>query len=543
LINEPEQLTSVLVNESIQSEDLRDAVILFVDVVGSARLSDVLPPKEHDRVMGEFQNLASDLAEKVASDLGTDWCKIDIDLRGDQLVFIAVLEHGTYTARRVLQLAVALGLGWMFADTNRGRIRNGLAPIRLSMGLHFGPVVFREHPRFFHTDGRIQCHKVQTPEGFSINFAKRVESASRNGRSSGIILSQSMLALSKRLGLLITVGPPLSSDAKGFETAELMYELEAQDFELPDFQRLATRLNSGSTHCLRALCSLIAEAFQRDPVRMNWVVRSLLEYLFQQGSESWETGKTLAEAALNSAASAEWYQFELGRFCHKLGWSAQNPGNYNRPLLDEAIVHLRAARKGSAVPWATGELAMIHLRLFEFEKANREQYLRTAQDFAAEFVREAPDHYYSYFLNALICGVSALEDRDQLRRGTIFKEREQLNERCKNLIDLAKQQLAFARILNQKPIYLEFAQVTICDALGDFEDGDKCVMRIEQWLSKEDTRTDNPVLAPDEFSQSGVCMPNSRPPRLKSFQNRVTLLKDERAQRKREEAQVAASGS
>jgi hypothetical protein len=60
---------------------------------------------------------------------------------------------------------------------------------------------------------------VKTPEGFAINFGKRVESMSRFGCSSGIALSQSFVNLCKRAGFSLFLSNPLLGETKGFEAS------------------------------------------------------------------------------------------------------------------------------------------------------------------------------------------------------------------------------------------------------------------------------------------------------------------------------------
>ena len=73
------------------------------------------------------------------------------------------------------------------------------------------------------------AEKKRVAEGFAINFAKRVETASRLGCASGIALSQSFYGLCRQSGFPILVGDPLGVEAKGFDHHEPVFEVVAQD--------------------------------------------------------------------------------------------------------------------------------------------------------------------------------------------------------------------------------------------------------------------------------------------------------------------------
>lgn len=300
--------------------DRQHAVILFVDLVGSVNLSDVLGPEKYDVVIKAFQGLVSDIGERVAKEFESQIpSRVDIDVRGDQLIFIATDPSEASTkqfAKRILEMAIALKLRWLCTPPNPDRIDDGLAPIGLGMGLHFGPVLVGLLPRFSRNKwGKVERQDLDSPEGFAINFAKRVESASRLGHSSGIILSQSMLALCRRAKLSIEVGNPMSIDVKGVEMREAMYELKWQAFYVPDFNRLATRL-PGAQQDISLLCRMIKLAFRSDPPRLRFILESLLTYLLQRDEPELRTlgMETALDASKSEPDIQKWVEeFEKSR--------------------------------------------------------------------------------------------------------------------------------------------------------------------------------------------------------------------------------------
>ena len=261
----------------------RDAVILFADIVGSARLSDVLTPHKYDTVVRAFQLCVADVFKMASAEMDrrTDIVCVDGGVRGDEGVLIVAprasgVDLGIFCARLAIETAVKIAVLWLCSPQNCERIRVKASPIGVSIGLHFGPVMVSKHPRGIWSRKRQRWvwesdEKDLTPEGFSINFAKRVESASRHG-STGLAISQSFLSLCRRCGIPIHVGRPLSGvETKGFEQREPIYEMEGQDVLL-DVSWARKR---------RSFREIVMPAFQRDPGRARWLLELAIEEDFR----------------------------------------------------------------------------------------------------------------------------------------------------------------------------------------------------------------------------------------------------------------------
>jgi len=169
-------------DKGTQSDNGRDIVILFADVVGCSEISNHLTLKEYNDFIVSFQDCfervckyyKDNVYEKIESDF------FQANARGDEgclKIFVAKSEEDL--ARDVdVAISIALDLKkmWLFSERNRGRIRKEkLLPVELAIGIHMGKVWLKD-------DGQ--------PEGYAINLAKRIESASRDGKFTHIFVSE-----------------------------------------------------------------------------------------------------------------------------------------------------------------------------------------------------------------------------------------------------------------------------------------------------------------------------------------------------------------
>ena len=169
-------------NKGTQSDNGRDIVILFADVVGCSEISNHLILKDYSKFITSFQECFERVCkyykdnayEKSESDF------FQFKARGDEgclKIFIAKSEKDL--ARDVdVAISIALDLKkmWLFSERNRDRIKKEkLLPVELAIGIHMGKVWLKD-------DGQ--------PEGYAINLAKRIESASRDGKFTHIFVSE-----------------------------------------------------------------------------------------------------------------------------------------------------------------------------------------------------------------------------------------------------------------------------------------------------------------------------------------------------------------
>jgi tetratricopeptide (TPR) repeat protein len=123
-----------------------------------------------------MKSIIRDFLDQFYSDVKamTEW-----SIRGDE-VCIILYTNEQQDALRVLELAILLKVAWLVSNYNEERIKNYKPPIEIGIGINTGPVIV------FEQDGEKEKFKA---EGYAINVAKRVETHSRDGHYSRIMVS------------------------------------------------------------------------------------------------------------------------------------------------------------------------------------------------------------------------------------------------------------------------------------------------------------------------------------------------------------------
>ena len=358
------------------------------------------------------------------------------------------------------------------------------------------------------------------PEGFVINFAKRVEAMSRRCGSSGITVSQSFVSLCKAAGYPIQLSDPLVGDAKGFESPEPIYEIIGQDI-FPE------RDEDGK--CIESIPNayIIQMAFKRDPERTRWIWELAIGTLFWQGYKSlasWKKGRDLAVEAARMVRDPSRFYFEAGRFAHKLGW---NPDSrvHNRENLLESIAYYHAALNDRKMQWAASDLTIVHMRFLEEHGKWREKptqaeifmHLELAKQTSDLLVKNFPGHYYSYFLRSICCSQLAT-----FCNKLTLRTREALDIDTKKvaaLIQIAERDLETLILLNSSVRLLPgMAEVHLEIAKGNVETASKAL---------NDIKSEFRVKVKDyesTFLQKGVFAPGFRVPPASSFRSRFDSI-------------------
>jgi len=137
-------------------------------------------PPEYARFVKTFQNY---FEESCAKYLET-WMAEDYEsssfhtARGDEGLLMIFRSRMPGDLSEEVDIAINIALEvkrrWLVSEENRDRIRSGLLPIDVAVGIHTGPTHVQ--------DGK--------PEGYTINLAKRVESHSREGKFTHIFVSE-----------------------------------------------------------------------------------------------------------------------------------------------------------------------------------------------------------------------------------------------------------------------------------------------------------------------------------------------------------------
>lgn len=172
----------------------RETVIMFVDIMGASEVSNHKSPQEYAKFVNSFQKLFMSVCKKYTDAWYDEESRKEMQYgsRGDEGLLMIyrpeTLTDPTVDIDVAINIALELKRKWLCSDVNKERIGSGLLPVDLAIGIHIGRTYLEkipssEAPPKGNPGGWL-------PEGYAINLAKRVESHSRQGRFSHILLSE-----------------------------------------------------------------------------------------------------------------------------------------------------------------------------------------------------------------------------------------------------------------------------------------------------------------------------------------------------------------
>lgn len=207
-------------------DNLRESVIMFVDIVGASEVSNYLSPAAYKDFVLEFQRLFARVCRDHFASTLRDVASEDrlFSARGDEGILMIYpkmpVEQMALFIDDYIQIALELKRRWLYSDINRRSIRNGIVPVDLAIGIHVGQIYLADSVE----DGEVR----RRPEGYTINLARRVEAHSRNGETTHIFVSETAQGLLNRLADEKTYifGEPHSMSAKGFSRPIRAFEVK-----------------------------------------------------------------------------------------------------------------------------------------------------------------------------------------------------------------------------------------------------------------------------------------------------------------------------
>jgi class 3 adenylate cyclase len=165
----------------------RDIVILFADVVGCSEISNNNDLETYNNFISAFQKCFMTVCSHYQKEeYANNEDFFDYQSRGDEgclKIFVPNRRDLSIDIDFAINIALDLKRKWLLETNNRTRIRNGLLPVDLGIGIHSGKVWLNK--------GKTGKDRRYRPEGYVINLAKRIENASRKGIFSRILISES----------------------------------------------------------------------------------------------------------------------------------------------------------------------------------------------------------------------------------------------------------------------------------------------------------------------------------------------------------------
>lgn len=194
-----------------------NATILFVDVIGCSEISNYSSLKRYNEIITMFQKCFYTVCDYYKTKVyGENEQSFNREARGDEGCLKIYVGKTPDSLARDIDVAITIALDlkrlWLLTEYNKDRIDQGLLPIDLAAGIHFGQVYVQG----------------DNAEGYTINLAKRIESHSREGSFSHIIVSESAQGQLHFLKdeQIYKFGQPFTIKAKNIAQAVRVFEIE-----------------------------------------------------------------------------------------------------------------------------------------------------------------------------------------------------------------------------------------------------------------------------------------------------------------------------
>jgi len=268
-------------NAHPEISNVGDALILFADVIDSSKYSATLGYIEYAKQLHKLQVLFKTLGEIYFPPLSLEervLCYSQVDARGDEGTIF--YHNPEVSPDDLIYKAI------QFSYELKGRIdlMDSASPkaMKLGIGIHFDKVALV--PERKENEKGVPRSIISNLQGFSINYGKRIESCSRMGKHSKIILSKKAANCLEGDPIVFT---KQLSNLKGIQSNEDVFEVQSAFFnKLPyDTGFLGTEEFIKSYLRFEEVCDFIHEPWQKS------LVLSILSTLYDEAkTASLKTG-------------------------------------------------------------------------------------------------------------------------------------------------------------------------------------------------------------------------------------------------------------
>lgn len=216
----------------------QEALILFADVVESSKYSSVLGLETYCNNILRFQKLFSTLAYAYFSDNRNVGDFLRVRIHGDEGAIFAI-SHSIAKdelVTKAIQFAFELKarMEIEFYETNPAEVVP--QKMEVGVGIHIGDValIINSKDEKLEVAGTDDATNITRVEGYSINYAKRVESSARAGKFSKVILSDEAASVIRKRPIILA---NIQSALKGISSNERLYEVRSAFFRNVPLQK------------------------------------------------------------------------------------------------------------------------------------------------------------------------------------------------------------------------------------------------------------------------------------------------------------------
>lgn len=199
------------------------ATILFIDLMNSTEMSKNLTLEEYDNMIVHFQNTMYEVISSHLEGYGYQGNGVDCEwsIAGDEMRVFLYSESIPFDVRNSLLIAVKAKLAWLVSPFNERILKEGRPTSRIGAGIDCGKVV-KDTREWRKMVGDQQPHI----EGYAVNVAKRIESASLDGKVYQIMVGDSFYRkCQESTEINVSFSRPMKLEFKGLGLKIPVYEI------------------------------------------------------------------------------------------------------------------------------------------------------------------------------------------------------------------------------------------------------------------------------------------------------------------------------
>jgi class 3 adenylate cyclase len=201
------------------------ATMLFADLMSSTELAKNLTLQEYDEMLVDFQSTLFEVISNHLQVFGyrgngedSEWSIV-----GDELRVFLYSGEQRFDVRNALLIAAKIKLGWLASSFNQRILKEGRLVSRIGVGINCGKVI--KDVRGWRLNAG---QKQPVIEGYAINVAKRIESASREGSFYKIMVGDGLFRFcTEESQMNIVFSQPYSNIFRGLGQKITVYEVIA----------------------------------------------------------------------------------------------------------------------------------------------------------------------------------------------------------------------------------------------------------------------------------------------------------------------------
>ncbi|MDD3149337.1 MAG: adenylate/guanylate cyclase domain-containing protein [Candidatus Gastranaerophilales bacterium] len=205
----------MIIEKEVDVSQIKNAVLLFADVIDSSIYSSILGYENYAKKVLHYNDVFKNLAKKYFPYKNTDEIYCEINSKGDEgIIFCVHPDKPALLLKRMLTFCFDLKAEIeLLQDLKEGSSNAVPKKMKLGIGIHFGPVSIKMNEN---------KTEIETIIGYSINYAKRIESSSRIGKFSKIFLSREAKEILSGIPLITEHN---TYSLKGIKNDEDVYEV------------------------------------------------------------------------------------------------------------------------------------------------------------------------------------------------------------------------------------------------------------------------------------------------------------------------------